>query len=167
MGQEAGKRKRAVWWWVAGILGLPLAFYACEKLSYEQTGDRGYMGLSHLRQTSVAMEMYQADNDGRFPAQMSTSEDLRGALGGYARSVEIFDTLNPDGSVFLGNGLLAGRRVAWLYGQETTISVYDSKIWRERGLRNVGFVDGHVKFVDEDDFNYGLKVEQLIADPPG
>ena len=162
MGQETGKRKRTVWWLVV-LVGLPLAFYVL-------TIDSGRSIISSrarssLQQINLAMLMYQEDNDGRFPLEMSTNDHLREALMVYLKIEEIFDTLNPDESEFVGNGLLAGRRVAGLYGQETTISVYDSKIWKGMGLRNVGFVDGHVKFVDEDAFLMGLIVEYLYADP--
>ena len=125
------------------------------------------MGMSNLKQIARAMTMYQEDNDGRFPPKMMTTDNLVGSLGIYCKDEQIFRmTHNPDEGEFVGNGLLAGSKAEWLYEQETTISVYESKIWKETGLRNVGFVDGHVEFVDEDDFNYGLKVERLFADPP-
>lgn len=110
--------------------------------------------------------MYHADNDGRFPAEMSSTVQLKAALDSYYKDESTFETLNPDGSEFLGNGLLAGYKASSLYGHETTVTLYDSKIWKEKGLRNVAFMDGHVKFVGRADFLYGLRAEYLDSDMP-
>ena len=136
---------------------------------------RGMLGLSHMKALNMALRMYQADNDGRFPSEMTTNAHLRGVLVGYVESQRstfvydadsVFRTNNPDESEFLGNGLLAGYVASGLYSPETTVTLYDSKVWQERSHRNVGFTDGHQKFVPESVFVYGLKAEQLFLDSP-
>lgn len=155
---------RAFWWALAIVVGLFILFILPLSLtSHGMWGGhdaRRTANLSNLKQVNNAMGMYQADNDGRFPPKMSTTEHLKSALLEYAEGNEmIFGTLNELGGEFRGNERLAGRDGRLVTDPDRAVSLYDSEEWKDSGLRNCGFVDGHVKYIDGFNYGWGLKVE--------
>ena len=115
--------------------------------------------LSNIKQINFAMLMYVENNDGRFPPQMSTMEQLQPVLIDYVLYEELFQTVNERGSEFLWNKRLAGRLEESIAYPDRTISLYDSELWKDTGERACVFVDNHAKYVDDDYFEWGLKVD--------
>ena len=115
--------------------------------------------LSNVKQLNLAVLMYQADNDGRLPPQMSTMEQLQPLLIEYTIYEEIFQTVNKRGSEFLGNERLAGRLYDSVVDPDKTIMFYDSELWKNTGERACVMVNGSAKYVDDRYFKWGLKVE--------
>ena len=151
---------RAFWWLPVIVVGLLFLLYVTAWL--EMWGDpdhRRSVGLSNVKQVGIAMIMYQTDNDGRFPPQMSTMEQLQPVLTQYARSDRNFQTGNDLESVFLGNERLAGRLAESVVDPEHTIAIYDSELWDDSTGRMCGLVNGHVAYVDDQYFKWGLRVE--------
>ena len=105
------------------------------------------------------MKKYQADNDGLFPPQMSTTDQLKRALIEYTMTDKLFLTVNEREGEFLGNGRLAGRLATSVVDPDKTIMLHDPELWKDTGERACGFVDGHAKYVVDDYFEWGLKVE--------
>ena len=157
---------RAFWWLPVIVVGLLFLLYVTAWLEMWGAPDhRRRVGLSNVKQVGIAMIMYQTDNDGRFPAQMSTMEQLKPVLTEYARSDRNFQTGNDLESVFLGNERLAGRLAESVVDPGNTITLYDSELWKDTGERTCAFVDAHAWWVDDRYFEWGLKV--VFDEPSG
>jgi len=103
--------------------------------------------LSNIKQVCLAAIMYSADYDDTLPLRMSSNDDLLSSLLPYAMNEEIFKSVNPSGSTILGNDLLEGVDTTTVNRPFEVVMIYESRDWAERDGRNVGYVDGHAKFI--------------------
>ena len=151
---------RAFWWVPVIVVVLLVLLYVSAWLDMWGGPDQYHTAnLTNVKQLSLAMLMYQADNDGLFPPQMSTTDQLKRALIEYTKTDKLFLTVNEREGDILGNGRLAGRLAESVVDPDKTIMLYDPELWKDTGERACGFVDGHAKYVDDDYFEWGLKVE--------
>jgi len=107
--------------------------------------------LSNLKQIAVALNMYTADNDDRFPPDVSSVAAVHGLLTTYLQPEVRMVSNNKGSSAFLGNGSLAGKKGAVIAIPDLTLVFFDSAPWPEV-KRAVTFVDSHVKFLKEEMF---------------
>jgi hypothetical protein len=106
--------------------------------------------LSNLKQITLGMIMYQTDNDDLTPYVQDTKSAFAVTMP-YIKNTDLFKSLNPAGSRILLNMAIAGVSDAEIEAPADTILYYDPKPWPD-GRRLVGFTDGHVKFVEEQEW---------------
>ncbi|MCC7230544.1 MAG: hypothetical protein IT203_09115 [Fimbriimonadaceae bacterium] len=103
--------------------------------------------ISNLKQASIAMLMYAGDYDDVIPYVQSTKAAFE-VLMPYAKSKDIFKSLNTNGSKILLNMAVAGVNMGSIQNPVETVLFYESKTWPD-GTRAVAFCDGHAKMVGE------------------
>ena len=136
---------------------------------------------SNLKQLATPMQMYVEDHAGRFPPPGPFSDSVRldapsggegtygsGWLVAYTRDTRFWvcpsdpnahdhlDRPRPEflaetGTSFHWNADLAGRKLGELEAPEDVTAIFDRGPFNNDG-RNVSFADGHVKWIEESDF---------------
>ncbi|MFB3881517.1 MAG: hypothetical protein ACE149_09645 [Armatimonadota bacterium] len=105
--------------------------------------------LSNLKNVALAAQMFMADYDDKIPP-VETAEAFRKALEEYVPSNDVFQ--DPDtGELYSVNASLQGRSLAQIEDPAATVLVYQQTP-RADGSRDVGFLDGHVKRVSDEEW---------------
>lgn len=110
--------------------------------------------LSRMKRIGVALNIYLADFDGRFPPDMSSAAAIQPAMRVYSRDV-IYESLNPKSKEFLGNNLLSGASAIDVADPTRTVTLFDSAVW-PNDKRIVGLVDGSARKVSETEFESAM-----------
>lgn len=101
--------------------------------------------LSNVKQVSLGMMLYASDYDDYFPAADSTAK-AKDQVMPYLKNQEIFMSKNPAGGRILYNTSLSHVASTSIERPDQTLLVWDEMPWPDGG-RNVGFTDGHAKYL--------------------
>lgn len=124
--------------------------------SAQATASEKSARVSALKQVVLAVIMYSADNEDRFPRATASSQ-LAGMVGPYLRSNESLQPSPRTGRV-LYNTYLTGEKMSSIAAPAETILVWEERTW-PNGSRVVGFVDGHVKALSANEWSKAWKLE--------
>lgn len=114
--------------------------------------------LSNLKNVALAAQMFMADYDDKIPP-VDTAEAFRKALEEYVASDDVFQ--DPDtGELYAVNASLQGKSLSAIQDPAVLVLVYQPTP-RDDGTRGVGFLDGHVKRVSDEEWQK-LKAESGI-----
>jgi hypothetical protein len=114
--------------------------------------------LSNLKNVALAAQMFMADYDDKIPP-VDTAEAFRKALEEYVASDDVFQ--DPDtGESYAVNASLQGKSLSAIQDPAVIVLVYQPTP-RDDGTRGVGFLDGHVKRVSDEEWQK-LKAESGI-----
>ncbi len=124
--------------------------------------------LSNIKQVSVGMLMYGADNDDLYP-YVQTVKTIHALTAPYIKNDAIWKTSNPNGSQFLFNMCLAGTSMSDTPEPAGTPMFYESKPWPD-GRRAVAFTDGHAKLLRQEEWDalqpmLHLKIKRIAKKP--
>ena len=86
--------------------------------------------------------LYIPDRNGKIPSDLLTATELQKRLGPHV-DIRVFENHNPNGSEFIPNAFIAGKRLADLGPREQVIVLYESRPWPD-GTQIRGYADGHV-----------------------
>jgi hypothetical protein len=163
----APKSKTGVWLIalvaVAGICVFGCAIFAAilfPVFSQARGAARRTIGLTRMKQLSVAVLIYQNDFDEKYPRDMSSADALRAPVGKYVKDPTVFETANPKGGEILGNGRLSGKDGMDVLTPNDVVMVYDSLPW-DNGVGLAGYADGHAMVVRP----YENLAKSLARDP--
>lgn len=115
--------------------------------------------LSDIKHIGLSLVMYASDYDDRLPPSISSNEDLRTYGLPYVKSTAVFQSINPSGGQFLGNSVLAGRKMGDIVDPAATVMVYDSRPWN--GHATVCYADSSAKR----GASFDTMLQQLTVDP--
>lgn len=107
--------------------------------------------ISNLKQVALGLIIYSADYDEVLPYAQTTATAQR-VTQPYLKNDQLWKSLNPKGGLLRYNMGISGMNMATIAYPAKTPMVYDSVLWPDRH-RLVAFVDGHVKFVDEEEWS--------------
>lgn len=107
----------------------------------------------HLKQLGAGLLIYAADNDDRFPPDMSSARAVWPALNEYVKDERAIKSENKESPEFLGNATLGGKKYKEL-DEKHTIVFFESA--PSEGGRYVLFVEGRVKRLTETEFQLAL-----------
>jgi hypothetical protein len=110
----------------------------------------------HLKQLGIALLMYAADNDDRFPLDTSSARAAWPVLKEYVKNEEHVRGSSNVSPEFLGNATLGGRKLKGV-DNEQTIVFFESA--PDQGERCVLFGDGRVKRITESEFQKAVANE--------
>ena len=116
--------------------------------------------LSNVKNISIALQMYMADNDDRLPAAANWCEDFEP----YVKNFDVFvcSAAEDLDCAYAYSSDLSGADLASFYGPATTIAIFESDVgWNASGLPqdllpaeprhlggdNFAFLDGHVQWI--------------------
>lgn len=124
--------------------------------------------LSNIKQISIGMLMYGADNDDLYP-YVQTVKTIHALTAPYIKNDAIWKTTNPNGSQFLFNMCLAGTSMSDTPEPAGTPMFYESKPWPD-GRRAVAFTDGHAKLLRQEEWDalqpmLHLKIKRIAKKP--
>jgi prepilin-type processing-associated H-X9-DG protein len=127
-------------------------------------------GLSDVKQLALGTMMYCQDYDDVYPYVRST-KPLAKAIAPYLKNQQVWQTLNPAGSVFAFNLSIGGASGSVIELPAATVMYYETKPWAD-GLRIVAFCDGHAKRVKASDWHkleptLHLHVKRVAKKPIG
>jgi prepilin-type processing-associated H-X9-DG protein len=143
--------------------------------------------LQNIKQISVAMQMYATDWNETYPLAENWNDALAkyarpSASGGSAGADKVWTcpTAKSSEPTYALNRLLAGVRVGEVSFAAETVGIYESVPGRNQageaellpnpprhdGGNNIGFADGHVKWMDESQTG-ALRWDPLLTTPPG
>jgi hypothetical protein len=105
---------------------------------------------SNFKQASLGIIMYQGDYDDDFPYVQDTKSALAVTMP-YIKNKEVFKSLNPIPSEFRLNMAISGVNASAIASPGETPLYYESQAWPD-GTRCVAYCDGHVKFVDSEEW---------------
>lgn len=117
------------------------------------------MGLNNAKQLALGMIMYITDYDDVYPKVNSTGE-VQKLIWPYLKNDEVFKTNNSRGSTFRFNMRLSGKSMDSIEIPSETPLFFESNSWSD-GRRIVAYVDGHVKFVSEQEFQAMVRRFQI------
>jgi len=152
--------------WLGWALGALLAgvflFVMCPIKTYTPRGVKFSASISNAKQLALVTLEYLADYDDRFPQAYHTNEDLKQALHPYIDNERTFQSINPDGSVFLGNSVLEDRLLSDVADKDNSVLLFDSKDWAKFDGRHCAFADGHAKFIEG--FDHRMLEVELVGE---
>lgn len=106
--------------------------------------------MSNMKQLALGMIMYESDYDDVAPYVQDTKSAFAVTMP-YLKNTELFKSLNPASSRILFNMSLAGTSAPDIEAPTETILYYDPIPWND-GKYLVSFVDGHVKYVGQEEW---------------
>lgn len=107
------------------------------------------MALSNAKQVATGMMIYLSDADDIFP-YVQSSKQLVEVLNPYLKSLEVWNTQNPEGEKrFFFNMSLAGVSAMDIKSPATTAMMFDPTPFPD-GSHLVAFADGHASYVPAD-----------------
>ena len=131
--------------------------------------------LSSVKQTSVALIMYSAENDDRYPAAAAWMDKSEKYGGGNFSCPAVKKDVGPQAYGFGFNDALSGKAFTVVKSPESTVSVFESADTSKnahggegevvtpgrhggsnRG-NNFGYADSHAKFVPDGTATHGWK----------
>jgi hypothetical protein len=120
------------------MIGAAILFpvFAQAKLAAQKT-----VALSNAKQLSIAVLMYENDNDDRLPKANSQTA-VRATIHPYLKNDELWKSPNPAKAEFLFNMALSGVNLTTLPDPANMPVIYESAPWAD-GTRVVAFADGH------------------------
>lgn len=119
--------------------------------------------LSNFKQVGLALLMYQGDYDDQYPPQFQTNADLQFFTMPYAKAVDLYKTLNPNGGEMMPNPKLEGIDSNKIVQLADTVMLEETKEWPD-GSRIIAFTDSHAKPVPKSG-QPGLIYNPLIGPP--
>lgn len=106
--------------------------------------------LSNAKQVALGMMIYGGDYDDVLPWPQGMKA-VKFVTRPYLKNDDLWKSLNPAGGEFRFNMSLGGVSMVDVERPAETILFYEEKAWPD-GRRAVAFVDGHAKFVSEEDW---------------
>jgi prepilin-type processing-associated H-X9-DG protein len=104
--------------------------------------------LPNLKSITLAIEMYMTDHDAAPP--MADPERFRAVLDEYVANADAFK--DPEsGEYYSPNASLSGKPTSAIKDASRTVVIYQPSPGKD-GRRGVGFVDGHVAKVTEEEW---------------
>lgn len=110
---------------------------------------------SNMKQVALATVLYTSDYDDVFPYAQNT-HTVQTVTSPYVKGTSVWKTANPNGGEILFNMAIGGVETSSIPTPAQVVMYYESAAWPD-GRRSVAFADGHVKLVDEAEWQ-GLKV---------
>ena len=114
--------------------------------------------LSNVKQYNIALLMYCADYDDKYPVQMGDEVAVQAVVSPYVKNPSIFRTLNFNGGIISSNGNLAGVPSVEVIDPGVSPMLYETNDWPE-GDRVIGYSDGHAMFITGFDTTSDLEVD--------
>jgi prepilin-type processing-associated H-X9-DG protein len=115
------------------------------------------------REMAIAVELYLADHDDRFPPAMGSARAVEPYVRSYVGNEGILREFNPAGGEVLGNKALAGVQSTSISDPGKTVMFYESRPLPD-GRRVVAYADGHVDRVAH--FNPRTDVKPPVLSMP-
>jgi hypothetical protein len=134
------------------------ALFQPEEGPQEQSGTQE-KALSNAKQIGLGLLMYCADYDDVTPYAQSTATAQWVTLP-YLKSLDLWDTGNPNGSRFLLNMAIAGASLLDVERPADTVMYYESAPWPDR-RRVVVFTDGHAKVLTQEEWETASQTLRL------
>ncbi|AIE87366.1 hypothetical protein OP10G_3998 [Fimbriimonas ginsengisoli Gsoil 348] len=106
--------------------------------------------VSNMKQVALSLVMYTNDYDDVLPYAQGTHA-VQYVTYPYLKNIKAWETRNPNGGEFRFNLAVGGVSMPAFEAPAETPMVYESKAWPD-GKRTVGFLDGHVKRVDQEEW---------------
>jgi len=101
--------------------------------------------LSNVKQVSLGIILYSSDYDDVYPNADSTAA-AQNRVFPYTKNADIWKSKNPAGGRILFNTSLSRTSSTELANPAQTLLVWDENPWEDGG-RNVGYADGHAKYL--------------------
>lgn len=104
-------------------------------------------GMSHAKQIAVGLLIYCSDYDDISPWAQDTAT-VQAITFPYIKNKDVWQTMNPAGSVFEFNTVAGGVNMAHMSNPSALVMYWETKPWPD-GTRIVAYWDGHVKLSSE------------------
>lgn len=106
--------------------------------------------LSNLKQLAIGMIMYTTDYDDVLPYAQGT-EAVKYVTQPYIKNNSLWATLNPNGGNIVYNVSIGGSSMTDIPAPADTVLYYETNVWPD-GTRAVAFVDGHAKYISNENW---------------
>lgn len=112
----------------------------------ENLGSKKSATLSNLKQLALGVIIYATDYDDELPYVQSTKGAYE-VIFPYIKNKDVTKSLNPNGGEFRLNMAVAGVSMTSIEAPSDTPLFYEMAPWPD-GTRCVAYTDGHVKFLN-------------------
>lgn len=151
-------KSRLCWWLLFGIV---TALTALTMPSRGPQKSSQISSLSNVKQLGLALATYIQDYEEHLPP-MQDSSATKAALKEYVGSSAW--AVPGKNQTYAVNSALSLRNYADFHNPSEIVAIYEGYPWR-RGMRNVGFLDGHGRAIHEKDWLRYKDLSGIISEP--